>query len=122
MVGLRHENVDRLIGVSSSDRPFYVVTESYDLGTLRDCLRGGVIQPDSVEALFDVCIQAVSALCYLEAQRYIIHRAVATKNFIVVTDDRLIKLSGFDRARRVSDDDCLVCLLRRLLKAWFHVQ
>jgi len=108
MVGLRHDNVDRLIGVSSSERPFYLVTERHDRGTLADCLRDGSIPPDQVEALFDVCIQAVAALVYLEAQRYVIHRAVASKNFLVASDDRLIKLTGFERARRVSDDDYLV--------------
>jgi len=110
MVGLRHENIDRLIGVSCSERPFYLLTEHYDRGTLRDCLRDGSIPSDNVEALFDVCIQAVGALAYLEAQRYVIHRAVQSKNFLVVGDDRLVKLSGFERARRVTDDDYLVCI------------
>jgi len=54
------------------------------------------------------CVQAVAALAYLESQRYVIHRAVATKNFLVASDDGLIKLSGFERARRVADDDYLV--------------
>jgi len=59
-------------------------------------------------------VQAVGALAYLESQRYVIHRAVASKNFLVASDDRLIKLSGFERARRVCDDDYLVCLLQSL--------
>jgi len=109
MIGLRHDNIGRLIGVSCRERPFYLLTEHYDRGSLRDCLRDGAIPSDNVEALFDVCIQAVAALAYLEAQRYVLHRAVASKNFVVAGDDRLIKLCGFERARRVSDDDYLVC-------------
>ena len=58
MAGLRHENVDRLVGVNSAQRPFYLVTERHDRGTLRDCLRDGSVPSDNVEALFDVCIQA----------------------------------------------------------------
>ena len=108
MVGLRNENIDRLIGVSCTQRPFYLVTEHHERGSLRDCLRDGSIPSDNIEALFDVCIQAVGALAYLEAQRYVIHRAVASKNFVVASDDRLVKLSGFERARRVIDDDYLV--------------
>jgi len=54
--------------------------------------------------------QAVCALAYLESQRYVIHRAVATDSFLVASDDRLIKLSHFEHARRVADDDYLVCV------------
>jgi len=108
MVGLRHENVDRLLGVNCAERPFYLVTEYSDRGTLHDCLRNGTIPCDNVEALFDVCIQAVSALAYLEAQRYVLHRAVAARNFLVAGEDRLVRLSVFERARRVFDDDYLV--------------
>jgi len=57
LVGLRHENIDRLLGVSSSQRPFHVITELCDRGTLRDCLSDGSIPADNVDALFDVCIQ-----------------------------------------------------------------
>ena len=65
MAGLRHENVDRLIGVSSAERPFYLLTERHDRGTLRDCLRDGCVPSDNVEALFDVCIQAsVVLVCH----------------------------------------------------------
>jgi len=60
MVGLRHDNVERLIGVSSSERPYYIVTEHYSRGTLRDCLRAGVIPSDNIEALFDICIQVTA--------------------------------------------------------------
>jgi len=56
----------------------------------------------------------VSALSYLSSQRYVIHRAVAADNFLVAADDRLVKLTGFERARRVTDDDYLVCLLPRV--------
>jgi len=55
-----------------------------------------------------MCLQAVAALSYLESQRYVIHRAVAAKNFLLAGDDRLVKLSAFERARRVDDDDYLV--------------
>ena len=108
MVGLRHENVDRLLGVSCSERPFYLVTERFDHGSLRDRLRDGTVPADNVDALFDVCIQAVGALAFLESQRYVLHRAVATSQFIVARQDGLIKLSGFERARRVVDDEYLV--------------
>jgi len=58
MAGLRHENVDRMLGVCSAERPLYVVTERHDRGSLRDGLRDGSVPSDNVEALFDVCIQA----------------------------------------------------------------
>ena len=103
LAGLKHENVIRLIGVVCMSRPFYVVTESFERGSLRDCLRKGVVPTDDIDTLFDICIQTVSAMSYLEGLRYVLHRAVSSKNFLVA-DDMLVKLAAFDRARHVSDD------------------
>jgi len=77
MSGLRHENVDRLIGICSTERPYYLVTEQQDRGSLRDCLRDGSVPSDNVEALFDLCIQAcVISSPHICLQRHLKHNQI----------------------------------------------
>jgi len=99
-----HENIVQFIGVSVSLRPFYIVTEFVEKGTLKRCLEADDILSGDVDAHFDICIQMVSALAHLESLRYILHRDLCARNFLL-TQDRLVKLSNFERARSVVDDD-----------------
>lgn len=104
MMRTRHENVVRILGVSCSVRPFYIVTEHVERGTLRECLQNNTIPSDNIDSLFDICIQIVHALHYLESLAYLIHRDLASKSFFVTTDF-LVKLGKFERARHVVDDN-----------------
>ncbi len=103
VMGLKHDNVVRLLGLSCSMKPYFIVTEYVPKGNLRECLQNGTIVSENIDSLFDMCIQAASALFYLESQKYILHRDVAARNFLV-TEDRCVKLADFGRARFVTDD------------------
>lgn len=103
LMALRHDNIVRLVGVSCKMRPYFLVTEYMSQGNLKDCLRNGFISSDSIDKLFNVCMQVVSAMQYLENIHYMLHRDLAARNFLV--DENLdIKLADFGRARIVSDD------------------
>lgn len=112
MIQLNHCNVIKLIGVSCSTRPYFIVTEnSYD-GSLKDCLRKGALGNSNLQVLLDVCIQTAAAVAYLHSFHYILHRDLAARNFVVTSDitHRLdnvfcVKLAEFSRAQRVSRDD-----------------
>ena len=103
LMRLHYDHVVRLIGLSCSMRPFYLVTEFVKKGNLRDCLRESLIPSNSMDMLFDFCLQAAAALLYLENQRFILHRDIAARNFLV-SNDLCIKLADFGRARYVTDD------------------
>lgn len=100
---LKHEHIVRIVGVSSSIRPFFIVTEYIEHGNLKECLRNGRIPFDNTEVLSDICIQMLAALSYLESIRFVLHRDIAARNFLVA-DLKCIKLADFGRARVVSDD------------------
>lgn len=101
---LRHEHVVKIIGVSSSARPFFLVTEFIRNGNLKECLRAGRIQTNNPEILVSICLQMLTALSYLETLKVILHRDVAARNFLVA-DLKCIKLADFGRARHVRDDN-----------------
>lgn len=101
---LRHANIIRLIGVSCAVRPFYIVTEFVPMGNLQHCLATSVVSIGDTSQILDVCSQVLMAAEYLETRRYVVHRNLCAQSFLV-TDDRAIKLAGFDRARLVSKDD-----------------
>lgn len=60
LMGLRHEHVVRLVGVSCKARPFFIVTEFASNGSVKDCLRNGKLRSDHVEELFKLCVQVIS--------------------------------------------------------------
>ena len=103
MITLKHDHIVHLIGLSCSSRPFYLITEYVAKGNLRECLRNGTLSAENIDVLFDICIQATSAMYYLESQQYIIHRDVAARNFLL-SDDMCLKLGDFGRARYVTDN------------------
>ena len=103
LMRLESDYVVKIIGVSCQTTPFFIVTEYVQHGNLKECLRNGKISKKDLETLVDVSIQMVSAMAYLESLRYILHRDVATRNFLV-TDVKSIKLADFGRARFVNDD------------------
>lgn len=104
LMKLNHEHIVRLIGVSCSTRPFFLVTEYVQSGSLRKCLQTAIVPNDHIDILFDICLQITSAMCYLESRRYMLHRDLAARN-LLVTADMCIKLADFGRARFVMDDN-----------------
>ena len=100
---LKHPNIIKLVGVSFSERPLYIVVEHPTLGTLKECLKNGTI-PTSTDQLMDVCMQAVAAMCHLERYRFILHRNISANSF-QVTGKLVVKLGSLDRARITMDDE-----------------
>ncbi len=116
LMGLKHEHVVRLIGVSCSAKPFFLVTEYVTRGNLRDNLRSGSLAPN-MDTLFDVCIQVTSALFYLESQRFLLHRDLAARNCLV-SDDMCIKVADFGRAIFVADDSLQASKSEKIAVKW----
>ena len=103
LIKLKHEHVVRLVGVSCTAMPFFIVTEHVSKGNVRDCLREGRIPTDNMDLLFDLCIQLTAAMNYLEGMQYMLHRDLAARNCLLA-DDMCLKLGDFGRARYVTDD------------------
>ena len=117
LMGLKHEHVLRLVGVSCVARPFFLVTEYVSRGNLRDCLRDGTLPSDNLDTLFDICIQITSALYYLESRQYLIHRDLAARNFLVASD-LCVKLADFGRAKFVTDDSFQASRTEKISVKW----
>jgi len=118
MSNIRHDNIVKLIGVCCSLRPFYIVTEFFERGSLKRCLKNNdAMLTDDVDVLFDVCIQTVSAMAHLESLQFVLHRDVSASNFLL-TNDMLVKLTNFERARSVADDDYQACPTDDVIVQW----
>lgn len=104
LIELNHDHVVRFVGLSCTAKPFFLVYEYLPKGNLRECLQNNIVPSDNIEQLFDLCIQVTSAMNYLESQRYVLHRDIASRNFLVA-DDLCVKLADFGRARLVNDDN-----------------
>lgn len=117
MMTTEHENIVRLMGVSCCVRPYCIIMEHIDRGTLGECLQNRIIPPDNIDSLFDICIQLVAAMSYLESLSFMLHRNLSTRSFFV-TADLLVKLGSFDRARHVADDNYQGPLSEEVMVRW----
>ncbi|ELT99444.1 hypothetical protein CAPTEDRAFT_172510 [Capitella teleta] len=117
MMGLKHDHVVRLLGVSCTAKPFFIVTEFISRGSLRDCLRQHNLPAESIDIFFDLCIQVTAAMYYLESQKYLLHRDVAARNFLL-TEDMCVKLSDFGRACFVNDDNYQAAKSEKISIKW----
>ena len=117
LMELKHDHVVRLVGVSCTARPYFLVTEFVSRGNLRDCLRDGTIPSDNLDTLFDVSIQITSAVAYLEGRQYLVHRDLAARNFLVASD-LCVKLADFGRAKFVTDDSYQASRTEKISVKW----
>ncbi|ESO09453.1 hypothetical protein HELRODRAFT_142649, partial [Helobdella robusta] len=104
MMKLDHQNIAKLLGVCFRTRPYYIILENFNCGTLKNALSNGIIQPGWPEMLIDISLQILSAMVYLEKLHYLLHRNLKSSNFLI-SSEYSIKLFDFERARLV-DDDC----------------
>lgn len=98
---LEHSNIIKMIGVSCQNHPCYFILEMPPMGTLAKFLKSG--QNIAMTTMLDVCCQMSAALSHLASKTYIIHRNVNCGSFVVF-EGANVKLSGFHKARRVSED------------------
>ena len=126
---LRHDNIVRLIGVSLSRRPFYLVTEMSrsSLGRLDHFLIDH-FDENSPQQLLYICRQATEALKFLELQRRpVVHRNVSAASFEVSTglsnchcveDVVIVQLTDFGRAKVTIDDEYIGDIDETILVKW----
>ena len=98
---LEHSNIIKMIAVSCQNYPCYFVLELPPMGTLANFLKSG--QNIVMSTMLDVCCQMSAALSHLANKTYIIHRNVTCTSFMVFEDTN-VKLSGFHKARQVTED------------------
>ncbi|XP_078586348.1 uncharacterized protein LOC144868264 [Branchiostoma floridae x Branchiostoma japonicum] len=110
---LKHPNIINLLD-SSVKSPVHYVMDLMTHGNLLDYLRkhrSPVLPP---QQLFDIAIQVIRALVYLQGDKTV-HRMVMAKNVLVTLEDGELKcrLSGFCKARKAKESkpyavqDCL---------------
>lgn len=102
MMKLRHPHLVQLYGVSTKQRPIYIVTEFLSNGCLLSYLRETLKRPQPIQ-LLEMCKDVSEGMAYLESQQYI-HRDLAARNCLV-DDFGTIKVTDFGLSRYVLDDE-----------------
>ncbi|KAM5271922.1 tyrosine-protein kinase TXK [Ctenodactylus gundi] len=102
MTKLSHSRLVQLYGVSTQQKPLYIVTEYMENGCLLTYLRErrGKLRR---EALLSVCQDVCEGMEYLERNCYI-HRDLAARNCLV-SSTCIVKISDFGMTRYVLDDE-----------------
>ncbi|KAK2141824.1 hypothetical protein LSH36_1035g01017 [Paralvinella palmiformis] len=104
MKELQHNNLVRLFGVSTKERPLYIITEYMSQGSLLTYLKRHKRRLlDKSTKLIDMCHQVSQGMAYLESKSFI-HRDLAARNCLVGEND-VCKVGDFGLARFVLDDE-----------------
>ncbi|XP_053180100.1 tyrosine-protein kinase BTK [Scomber japonicus] len=103
MMELHHENLVQLYGVSTKQRPIYIVTEYLSNGCLLTYLREGLKQHPTAVQLLEMCKDVSEGMAYLETKQYI-HRDLAARNCLVDANGS-VKVTDFGLSRYVLDDE-----------------
>ena len=100
---LDHPNINKLIGVCFTERPWLCVLELAEYGDLRKCLqnfRKKRFQLHPMEQLH-LCKQIASGLQYLHSVR-MVHRDIALRNILLGTNSQA-KIADFGHARKYDE-------------------
>ena len=97
MKKLQHENLLKLYGVCTQEKPFYIVTQLMKHGNLLDYLTKGEGQHAKLPELIDIGAQVANGMAYLESQNYI-HRNLCARN-VLVGERNVVKIGNFGLAR-----------------------
>ena len=73
MKQIKHENLVKLIGVCTKERPIYIITEYMPLGNLLEYLRQAEKSDLPAQTLLYMASQVSLAMKYLESRNFI-HR------------------------------------------------
>ncbi|XP_077868448.1 uncharacterized protein LOC144359138 [Saccoglossus kowalevskii] len=103
LMNLEHDNIARIYGMSINEPINYAVSEAGIYGFLDEYLNQQIIieNEELVAMATDVC----RALEYLESQK-IVHNEIVIENCIV-SDNKVVKLAGFQSARYEWNKDML---------------
>nr|XP_033799791.1 tyrosine-protein kinase BTK [Geotrypetes seraphini] len=102
MMNLSHEKLVQLYGVSTKERPIFIITEYMANGCLLNFLRETrrrLLPSELLEICKDVC----EAMEYLESKQFL-HRDLAARNCLV-NESGTVKVSDFGLSRYVLDDE-----------------
>jgi serine/threonine protein kinase len=104
MMQLQHNNLVRLLGVCTKQRPILILTEFMKNGALLQYLKRHKTRLlANTETLIEMCEQVCAAMEYLEARGFI-HRDLAARNCLV-GEKNVIKVGDFGLARFVLDNE-----------------
>ncbi|EDQ89876.1 uncharacterized protein MONBRDRAFT_44312 [Monosiga brevicollis MX1] len=104
MMKFRHKNLVELLGVVTSVKPIYIVTELMSNGNLLDYLKKNQsMLQGKPQILHYMSVQVASGMAFLEDHGFI-HRDLAARNCLV-GDNNVVKVADFGLARFVIDDE-----------------
>ncbi|CAG5094518.1 Oidioi.mRNA.OKI2018_I69.XSR.g13632.t1.cds [Oikopleura dioica] len=108
MKKLRHRNLLPLIGVVSRDKPYLLITEFMNQGSLLDFIKNANPITINHSVQLRIVLQICDAMKYLERENFI-HRDLAARNCLVKADDcsdqPLVKVADFGLSRLVDPDE-----------------
>ncbi|PAA87856.1 hypothetical protein BOX15_Mlig022589g1 [Macrostomum lignano] len=101
---LHHPKIVQLLGVCTTEEPFYIVTELMPNGALTTYLKndeenGRIITFDN---MLDMLFQIADGMAYLEEKKFI-HRDLRAAN-ILVGHENVVKVSDFGLSRFMEED------------------
>ncbi|EDQ91452.1 uncharacterized protein MONBRDRAFT_15403 [Monosiga brevicollis MX1] len=105
MMEFKHDNVLRLIGVVTSEKPWCIVTELCELGDLRSLLRKLKQEQFvlNVEERLRMMGNIAAGMHYLATKQFI-HRDLAARNCLV-DSNAIIKIGDFGMTRQILEDE-----------------
>ncbi|XP_053386430.1 tyrosine-protein kinase SRK2-like isoform X2 [Mercenaria mercenaria] len=100
---LRHDKLVRLIALCTQSPPFWIITDTLTKGDLLTYLRQDMGTGLNFDSLLYFASQIADAMDYL-SEKKIVHRNLRACNVLVGVDNK-IKVSGFELAKILDDDD-----------------
>lgn len=117
MSQLDHENIVKLLGVSTNSSPLSIIVEFMCFGDLQEHLRSRGRAVLKVPDLLSMAIQVCSAMVHIASKR-IIHRDLAARNILVGEND-IVKVGDFGLAVQLDGDAYIAPEGARFPTKWY---
>ena len=113
---LSHEKVIQLYAVCTQEKPFYIITEFLNHGSLLEYLSKGKGQELKLPELINIAAQVACGMHYLVTKNYI-HRSLGARN-IQVGDQNIVKIDNFSFARIVGSEEYIEKCIKQFPIRW----